>query len=78
MFRFRLKLSTVGVSHANNGKKTAEVIPEGAELVTTDADVVDPSANGRKLITVVWQERSLAVFLVDLLQRADRVRHAGS
>jgi len=77
MYRFRLKLSTVGVSHANDGRKTAQVIPQGAELMTGDADVEDPSANGRKLVSVVWEGRSLGIFLVDLLERAERVRHAG-
>ncbi|HUB80929.1 MAG TPA: hypothetical protein VMB03_19120 [Bryobacteraceae bacterium] len=45
--------------------------------MTGDADVEDPSANGRKLVSVVWEGRSLGIFLVDLLERAERVRHAG-
>jgi len=77
MYRFRLKLSTVGVYCANNGRKIAEVIPKGAELTTTDADVGDPSADRRKLIAVEWQGRPFAVFLVDLLDRGDQVRQAG-
>jgi hypothetical protein len=73
LYRFRLVFPTAGVYLEGSGKGNGVLIPEGAELTTTDVRVLDdPEVSRLRLITVEWQGVPLAVFLKDLRERSER------
>jgi hypothetical protein len=65
------------VYRGRDGRGTAEVIPAGAEVTTTDPDVQNSSANRLKLVPVEWRGLTLGVSLLDLLDGAETVEQAG-
>jgi hypothetical protein len=77
MYRFRLRSATAGVYRGGAEKPVAVLIPAGAEVTTTDEDALSSSANHLKLISVEWQGRPLAIFLIDLVERGERIAQMG-
>jgi hypothetical protein len=73
MYRFRLESSMFGVYRTGVGLGSAELIPEGAEVCTSDPNAVDPSAEGLKMIMVEWEGKSRGLFLADLRLRSKRL-----
>ena len=73
LYRFRLVVPTAGVYLQGSGKGNGVLIPEGAELTTTDGRAMDDPAISRlRLINVEWEGVPLAVFLKDLRERSER------
>jgi hypothetical protein len=67
--RFKLEISTLAASEMNrNGKLVLVTIPAG-DIVK----VVSGPRSGVKLVDVLWEGRTLAMFAADLEQRATEV-----
>jgi hypothetical protein len=65
--RFKLKVSTLAASEMHrNGKLVLLTIPAGDIITVADA-------SGDKMVTVLWEGRSLFMFADDLEQRATQV-----
>ena len=62
-----------GVYRTGGGLGSADLIPEGAEVSTTDPNAVDPSADGLKMIMVEWEGKARGLFLADLRVRSKRL-----
>jgi len=72
--RFRLRTSTIAVIYDGAGKKVTEMIPAGEVIkalgvVPLDRAAVEPTEQ----IEVLWEGRTMSMFLVDLLDRGERV-----
>jgi len=65
--RSKLDISTLAASEMDrNGKLVLVTIPAG-DIVTV------AEANGDKMVTVLWEGRTLVMFVADLEQRATEV-----
>ena len=65
--RFKLKTSTLAAGEMHrNGEFAVTTIPAGAIITRADA-------SEDKLVTVLWEGRTLAMFIADLKQRATEV-----
>ncbi|HUB81003.1 MAG TPA: hypothetical protein VMB03_19495 [Bryobacteraceae bacterium] len=74
LYRFCLKQSSVCVARDPDGKATAVVVPTGAEVTTADLALIDSSPDRLNLmIQIQWRDRTLSMFLTDLLARGERV-----
>jgi hypothetical protein len=56
--------------HSANSHRTAVMIPEGATVQAAS----DPSQSDIRLVDVLWEGRTLAVFAEDLVQRSKEVK----
>ena len=66
--RFKLEISTLAASEMNrNGRLVLVTIPAG------DIVKVSGPRSGVKLVDVLWEGRTLAMFIADLEQRATEV-----
>jgi hypothetical protein len=68
----------MAVHYSHDGQKgVAIVIPAGSEVVSHE--VVDSRSgfDHSKFIAVEWDGRTVCMFLLDLLERGERVQHAG-
>jgi hypothetical protein len=76
MQRFRLRSATMAV-YAPEGfkgfKGHALIIPAGAEIVSVDPIETRPGFNRTKLIEVGWEGKTVRMFLLDLLERGERL-----
>ena len=63
--RFTLRAPTLAVDNVSE-KPQAVTIPAG-----TTVRVVSGPRNGDRLVDVVWEERALTMFTIDLKQRGD-------
>jgi len=65
--RFRLEVATLAASEVHrNGKLVLVTIPAG-DIVTV------AEASGDKMVTVLWEGRTLLMFVADLERRATEV-----
>lgn len=78
MERFRLKAATMAVHHvADDAKGIAVVIPAGSEVATFDPVDTRPGFDHSQFIRVKWAGRTVQMFLLDLIERGERVDSAG-
>ena len=77
MQRFRLRSSTTAVQprHGSNGE--AITIPAGAVIASATPPESLLQSDRTNLITVEWEGKTVRMFLVDLLERGERVNGAG-
>lgn len=74
MERFRLKSATTGVYHLDDDSKgVAVVIPAGSEVVSPGPIVRRPGTDRAEFVTVRWASRMVQVFLLDLIERGERL-----
>jgi hypothetical protein len=76
MQSFLLRVSTVAVGFDESGKRVAVTIPIGAKITATDIVPREPTKDNAEQVNVIWDGRSLRVFLIDLQHRGERV-HSG-
>jgi hypothetical protein len=69
--RFKLEKRTLAIGDLN-GKRVAVPIPAG-DIVNL---IADPSAAGNKMVDVLWEGRTVAMYAVDLKQRGIDTRKA--
>ena len=72
LYKFRLKSSLFGVYRTGVGLGSADLIPAGAEVCTSDPNVVDPSAESLRMITVEWEGKSRGLLLGELRSVGER------
>jgi len=68
---FRLNSATIGIER-KDGKDIAITLPAGAEIATAESLDTDPESHS-KLIEARLGEKTIRVFLLDLLERGQRV-----
>ena len=67
--RFKLEKTTLAIGDLN-GKPVAVTIPAG-DIVKL---IADPSAAGNeKMVDVLWEGRTVAIYAIDLKQRGSRL-----
>jgi len=66
--RFRLEKSTLAIGEVN-GKPVAVTIPAGD---TVEANAA-PSAAGNEMVDVLWEDRRVVMYAVDLKQRGIKI-----
>jgi len=66
--RFRLERATLAVKMID-GKKTAVTVPAGAIV-----RVLSAPQDGQELITVLWEQRELQMFAVDVDVRGTEIK----
>ena len=71
---FRLKADTVGVSIQSDGKKSADLIPAGSVISVADLVPLEATSDPSEQIAVMWNERTVFIFLVDFQARGERLR----
>jgi len=77
MERFRLKTATMAVHHLSDSTKgTAVVIPAGSELVSEDPIHTRAGFDHSQFVTMKWSGRMVQIFLLDLIDRGERVYNA--
>jgi hypothetical protein len=72
---FRLRTETTAIRCADGGKPQAVNIPSGA-IVATSESIRDPQ-DRTELVTVEWDSKNIRMFLLDLLERGERVQSIG-
>ena len=68
----RLSSGILGIQ-STGGQRTAVMIPEGAIVQVVSGPLADT-----RMIDVLWEGRTLAVFAEDILQRSKEVREGRS
>ena len=66
--QFKLQKPTLALETVN-GKRSATAIPNGAILKV----VSGPSGEGDRLVDVLWEGRTVAMFVVDLKERGREI-----
>jgi hypothetical protein len=75
--RFRLKSATTAVYHQDGDPKgLAVVIPSGSEVASFDPIDARARFDHSQFVTVKWAERTVQMFLLDLIERGERVNIA--
>jgi len=77
MYRFRLNSATMAVYSPDGFKELAIIIPTGSEVVSVDPIGSRNGFDRSKLIEVGWDGKTVRMFLLDLLERGERVDGAG-
>ena len=78
MERFRLKSATMAVHHVGgDAKGVAVVIPAGSEVVSIDPIDTRSGFDHSQFVAVKWAGRTVQMFLLDLVERGERVDSAG-
>jgi hypothetical protein len=71
MYRFRLKSATVAVQQGH-----AAMIPSGAEIAAAELPDAASGYAHSTFVTVEWEGKVLRMFLIDLLERGERMDSA--
>ncbi len=71
--RFRLKASSLGVETLGDIKRAVWIPADAIVLVLSG-----PLSNESKLLDVLWNDRTLAMFIDDLKNRGDEIGEAGA
>lgn len=66
----------MAIYYEEGGKGDAVVIPMGAEVFTDDLANPRAASDPSRLVPVEWNGKAVSVFLVDLLDRGERVATA--
>jgi hypothetical protein len=72
--KFVIRDATVAIGFDEAGKRIAVTIPAGAEITVPDIVPLEPTKDFTVQVNVIWEGRSLSMFLTDLQHRAERVR----
>ena len=76
--RFRLNSATMAVHYRHDDQKgVALIIPAGSEVISHEVVDGRPGFDRSKLVAVEWDGRTVCMFLLDLLERGERVQQAG-
>ena len=67
---YRLRTPTIGVVN-DNGKRVTITVPADALLEVTKENVADGT------LDVIWNDRCISMFAIDLQQRGDLVKPRG-
>ena len=73
---FRITIDTIGVRLERYGKQVAVTIPAGATVAVSAPVPLERAADPNKRIHVVWEDRTVSLFLTDLQDRGVRVGSA--
>ena len=73
--RLRLRVKTVATTQ-DEGKPLIVEVPEGAELIAIDDIPTDVPHESNRQVSIKWEGRTLAMFLVDIQQRCERIQAA--
>jgi hypothetical protein len=68
----------MAVCHRGGSKDEAVIIPAGSVVVSVDPIETRAGFDRSKLIEVTWRGKTILVFLLDLLERGERVEGADS
>jgi hypothetical protein len=77
MYRFRLTSATMAVYQRDGYKSEAVVIPAGSEVLSVDPIESRSGFDRAKLVDVGWNGKTVRMFLLDLLERGERIDGAG-
>ena len=78
MERFRLESATTVIYRQNGETKgVAVIIPAGSEVVSSDPIDSRAKFDHSQFVTVKWADRTVQMFLLDLIERGERVNSAG-
>lgn len=77
MYSFALSSPTMAIQYGDKGKGVAVIIPGGSKVAIADLPEANTLSDASKLIEVEWNGRTVRMFLLDLLERGDRVECAG-
>ncbi len=78
MERFRLKSATMAVHYQDAGPKgLAVVIPAGSEVSSAEHIDTRPGFDHSVFVEVRWAGRMVRMFLLDLVDRGERVQGIG-
>jgi hypothetical protein len=69
--RFRLNAAKVGLV-IQDGREVAVQIPAGAEILVIDS-VPDPVVDRQQRVHVIWKEKAITMFAVDIRECAERI-----
>ena len=76
--RFRLNSATMAVHYRHDDQKgVALIIPAGSEVISHEVVDGRPGFDRSKFVAVEWDGRTVCMFLLDLLERGERVQQAG-
>jgi hypothetical protein len=77
MYHFRLNTATMAV-HQRSGEPhgSAVMIPAGSEIVSQERVDFRPGFDRSRLVEVRWAGRTVSMFLLDLMERGERVDRA--
>jgi hypothetical protein len=74
MRHFILREATIATGFDESGKRVAVTIPARAKITAVDIVPLEPTKDHAKQINVIWDGRSLTMFLADLQHRGERLR----
>jgi hypothetical protein len=77
MQRFRLNSATMAVHSPDGFKDLVLVIPAGGEVVSGDPIETRDGFGRSKLVEVGWNGETVRMFLLDLIERGERVHGVG-
>ena len=78
MERFRLKSPTMAVHYQDGGPKgLAVVIPAGSEVCCSEHIDARPGFDHSTFVEVLWTGKTVSMFLLDLVERGERVQGIG-
>jgi hypothetical protein len=72
--RFRLKIETLAIETASDGKRIAFTVPGGEVVRVLSA----PRPDDRRMVDVLWDRRALVMFAEDIERRGELVQAATS
>ena len=70
---FRLKLEMLGIE-VTNGNRTATIVPARQTIRVLGG----PRPDDRRMVDVLWGDRTLVVFTEDLERRGEEIRSHGT
>ena len=73
--RFRLNSPSMG-TRIQDGRKIVFMIPAGSEIIAVDPIPEQLSKDLLRRVNIQWQGRTMTMFLLDVQERAERVRAA--
>jgi hypothetical protein len=76
MDRFKLKSATMAVHYQDGAKGTAVIVPGGSEVVSLEPIEGHNGFDRSKFIAVEWNGTTVCMFLLDLIERGERVHGA--
>jgi hypothetical protein len=77
MERFRLKSPTMAVSHhGDDSKGVAVVIPSGSEVICFESTAFNAQLDHSRFVSVKWAGRMVNMFILDLVERGERINAA--
>jgi hypothetical protein len=77
MYRFRLKSATMAVCQEDGEPHgVAIIIPAGSEIVSVEQIEARAGMDHSTFVSVEWNRKTIRMFLLDLVERGERVQEA--